>query len=197
MLKVLKKVPYLVWMILAKPERYFKKIVVDGSLEESMIKAFIYGLIGGVSILIINLVFGGSVSFIGVFAKLVIYPVVAVGVLFVFAGLMMMFSEIAGGSRDWELAVKGVSSIFFMYPVVLILDSLAFNCFSLWIISLVVDGYILFLFYNMTHHCMGGKKRVVLSIVAILAVVLVTMYASEHGLAWLSMKNFSAAAMCS
>jgi len=196
MLKVLKKVPYLVWMILAKPERYFKKIVVDGSLEESMIKAFIYGLIGGVALLAINLVFGASATFWGVFAKLAVYPVVAVGVLFAFAGLMMMFSEIAGGSRDWELAVKGVSSIFFMYPVILVLDSLAFNCSSLWLISAIVDGYILFLLYNIAHHCMGGKKWRVAAVISMLCLVLCIMYASDYSAVWLSIKNHAAAEVC-
>ena len=196
MLRVLKKIPYLVYMILARPERFFKKIVVDGSLEESMIKAFLYGLIGGIAILAINLTFGARLTLFGAFAELVIYPMAAVGVLFVFAGLMMMFSEIAGGSRDWELAVKSVSSIFFMYPVVLILDSLAFNCASLWIISIIVDGYVLFLLYNIAYHCMGGKKWAVLGIIAAMAAVLLVVYASDARLNWLGFKNYAAAARC-
>ncbi|MDR1826431.1 MAG: hypothetical protein LBQ49_01940 [Rickettsiales bacterium] len=196
MLKVIKKVPYLVYMILAKPERFFKKIVVDGSLEESIIKAFIYGLCGGVALLVLDLIFGGGVAFSSVFMKLIVYPVVAVGILFAFAGLMMMFSEIAGGSRDWELAVKGVSSIFFMYPVILVLDSFAFNCTSLILISILVDGYVLFLLYNIAYHCMDGKKWIVLGIIAAALVVMVMVYASDYSFSWLAAKNYDAALAC-
>jgi hypothetical protein len=183
-------------MILAKPERFFKKIVVDGSLEESIIKAFIYGLCGGVALLVLDLIFGGGVAFSSVFMKLIVYPVVAVGILFAFAGLMMMFSEIAGGSRDWELAVKGVSSIFFMYPVILVLDSFAFNCTSLILISILVDGYVLFLLYNIAYHCMDGKKWIVLGIIAAALVVMVMVYASDYSFSWLAAKNYDAALAC-
>ncbi|MDR3208401.1 MAG: hypothetical protein LBT45_00970 [Rickettsiales bacterium] len=196
MLKVLKKIPHRVWMILTRPERFFKKIVVDGSLEESMIKCFLFGLLGGVAVLAINLISGATVTFGGVFVKVVAYPLIAVGVLFVFAGLMMMFAEITGGNRDWELAVKGTSSIFFMYPVILILDALAFNCTSLWAINLLVDGYVLFLLYNIAKHCMKGKKWAVLSVIALAAIFLIMIYNSEYKIRWLAMKNPAAAVAC-
>lgn len=196
MLKVLKKLPYFVYMILAKPERFFRKIVVDGSLEESMVKAFLYGLIGGLSILGTTLIFGGTVSFWSAFAKIALFPIIAVGVLFVFSGLVMMGAEITGGHRDWELAVKGTSSLFFMYPVILILDSLAFNCTSLWFLNLLIDGYVLFLLYNLAFHCMGGKKWAVLSMVLLASVLLLLIYMSDYSFWWLAAKNYNAALMC-
>jgi len=196
MLEVLKKIPQRVYMVLTRPEHFFKKIVVDGSMEESMVRAFIYGLIGGLALIGINLIGGGGVTFGGVFVKLAVFPLLAVVVLFVFAGLMMLTSEITGGSRDWELAVKGVSSIFFIYPVVLILNSLAWGCTSLWFIGLLVDGYVLFLLYNVAYHCMGGKKRLVLSVIMILAALLLMAYISEYSIVWLALKNPSAAIAC-
>jgi hypothetical protein len=196
MLKVIKKIPNRVRMILTRPERFFKKIVLDGSLEESMIKAFLFGLAGGAAVLVLNLIGGAAVNFSAVFVKLVAYPVVAVGVLFVFAGLMMLFSEVTGGHREWEIAVKGTSSIFFMYPVILVLDALAFNCASLWVINILVDGYILFLLYNIAYHCMGGKKWAVLTCIGVAAAFLIMIYVSDYNTTWLRLKNNAAAETC-
>ena len=183
-------------MILTRPERFFKKIVLDGSLEESMIKAFLFGLLGGGAVLVLNLIGGASVGFMDVFVKLFAYPVIAVGVLFVFAGLMMLFSEVTGGNREWEIAVKGISSIFFMYPAILVLDALAFNCASLWVVNILVDGYVLFLLYNIAYHCMGGKKWAVLTCIGVAAAFLIMMYASSYNVTWLRLKNNAAADSC-
>lgn len=196
MMKVMKKIPRRVWMILTRPERFFKKIVLDGSLEESMIKAFLFGLLGGGAVLVLNLIGGASVGFMDVFVKLFAYPVIAVGVLFVFAGLMMLFSEVTGGNREWEIAVKGISSIFFMYPAILVLDALAFNCASLWVVNILVDGYVLFLLYNIAYHCMGGKKWAVLTCIGVAAAFLIMMYASSYNVTWLRLKNNAAADSC-
>ena len=46
------------WDIIVNPKRYFTKIVADGNLDESMFKAFIYGLIGGCLVLGIRLLGG-------------------------------------------------------------------------------------------------------------------------------------------
>ena len=186
-----------IFLILIQPDRFFKKIVVDGNLNESMVKAALFGLLGGVAVLTLALVAGQTVAFWGFFTKLVIFPLIAVIVLFVFAGLMMLFSEIAGGTRDWELAVKGISSIFFMYPVILVINSLAFSCWSLWMISMIVDGYILFLLYNIAIHCMhADKKKVTIIIAAAAALLLLLYFSGFDGTAWLALKNPSAAAGC-
>ena len=134
--------------IVIKPKRYFTKIVADGNMDESMLKAFIYGLLGGILVLCLRLIGGATVTLGAVFTAVVIVPVLAVTLLFVMGGMMMLVSEITGGERDWEIAIKGLSSIFFMYPVILVLNALAFNCTSIWIISLLIDLYVLFLFYN-------------------------------------------------
>jgi hypothetical protein len=196
MLKVLRALPRRVWLILTKPERFFKKIVLDGSLEESMIRAALFGMLGGLAMLAIGLAGGGTLTFGTAFVKLVGYPIVAVAVLFVFSGLLMMFSEITGGNREWEVAVKGTASIFFLYPVILIMDALAFNCASLWIINIIVDGYVLFLLYNIALHCMNGKKWAVLAIIGLAAVMLLMIYGSDYRIGWLALKNPAAAVSC-
>ena len=196
MIKVVRALPCRVWLMLIRPERFFKKIVLDGSLEESMIRAAMFGFLGGLAILVLGLAGGGTLTFGTAFVKLVGYPIVAVAVLFGFAGLLMLLSEITGGNRDWEVAIKGTASIFFLYPVILVLDSLAFNCASLWVINIIVDGYVLFLLYNVAFHCMNGKKWAVLSIIGLSAIMLLMIYGSDYRTGWLALKNPAAAVAC-
>lgn len=182
--------------IVIKPKRYFTKIVADGNMDESMLKAFIYGLLGGILVLCLRLIGGATVTLGAVFTAVVIVPVLAVALLFVLGGLMMLVSEITGGERDWEIAIKGLSSIFFMYPVILVLNALAFNCTSIWIISLLIDLYVLFLFYNIALYCMHGKKANVIFVIAVLAMFLATVYATDYRIGWFMLKNASATLAC-
>ncbi len=184
--------------IFFRPKYFFSRIVADGKMEDAILKAFLWGLVGGILVFIINLIRDGFYVF-NVFSLLkaiVIYPVLAVILLFIFAGLMMLVSEITGGERDWEVAVKGIASIFFIYPLALILNALAFDCTSIWIISLLTDLYMAFLLYNIAVYCLHGKKVSVLFVVAVGLVLLGCMYMSDYRNVWLSLKNVSVISSC-
>ncbi len=182
--------------LIVNPKRYFTKIVADGNLEESMLKAFLYGLLGGCLVLLIRLIGGATITLGSIFTAIIIVPVLAVTLLFVMGGLMMLVSEITGGERDWEIAVKGLASIFFIYPVILVLNALAFNCTSIWVISLLVDAYILFLFYNISVYCMRGKQNNVIIVIGILALFMATVYMSDYRIGWFMLKNTGATLAC-
>lgn len=196
MKKMLKSVFGHVKDILINPKRYFTKIVADGNMEESMLKAFMYGLLGGGLVLLLRLIGGATITIGAIFTAVIIVPVLAVALLFVLAGLMMLVSEITGGERDWEIAIKGLASIFFIYPVILVLNSLAFNCTSIWIISLVVDIYALFLFYNIALYCMRGKRGNIIIVIGIVALFMATVYATDYRIGWFMLKNASATLAC-
>ncbi len=182
--------------IIVNPKRYFTKIVADGNLEESMLKAFLYGLLGGILVLAIRLMGGATITLGAIFTAIMIVPVLAVTLLFVMGGLLMLVSEITGGERDWEIAIKGLASVFFIYPVILVLNALAFNCVSIWVISLLVDMYILFLFYNISLYCMRGKRNSVLMVIGILALFMLTVYATDYRIGWFMLKNTGATLAC-
>jgi len=182
--------------IIVNPRRYFSKIVADGDIEESMLKAFIYGLLGGILVLALRLIGGATITISSVFTAVVIVPVIAVGLLFVGGGLMMLVSEITGGERDWEIAIKGLASIFFIYPVILVLNALAFNCTSMWIISIICDAYVLFLFYNIALYCMRGRRAAVIVIIGIFALFMLTVYLTNYHIGWFLLKNTGAALSC-
>lgn len=182
--------------IIVNPRRYFTKIVADGNMEESMFRAFLYGLLGGVLVLLIGLIGGATITVGSIFTAIIIVPVLAVALLFVFGGLMMLISEITGGERDWEIAIKGLASVFFIYPLVLVLNALAFNCTSMWTISILVDLYVLFLFYNIAVYCMRGKKSNVLVVISVLLLFMLTVYATDYRIGWFLLKNTSATLAC-
>jgi hypothetical protein len=182
--------------IIVNPKRYFTKIVADGNLEESMLKAFLYGLLGGLLVLGIRLLGGATITLGAIFTAIMIVPVLAVTLLFVMGGLLMLVSEITGGERDWEIAIKGLASVFFIYPAILVLNALAFNCVSIWVISLLVDIYILFLFYNISLYCMRGKRGSVILVIAILALFMFTVYATDYRIGWFMLKNAGATLAC-
>ena len=182
--------------VIVNPKRYFTKIVADGNLEESMLKAFLYGLLGGILVLFTRLLGGASITLGSIFTAIIVVPVLAVALLFVMGGLLMLVSEITGGERDWEIAIKGLASVFFIYPAILVLNALAFNCVSIWVISLLVDIYILFLFYNISLYCMRGKRGSVILVIAILAMFMFTVYATDYRIGWFMLKNAGATLAC-
>ena len=69
--------------IVVNPRRFFSKIVADGDIEESMLKAFIYGLLGGLAVLGIKLIGGATITINSVFTAVIIVPVIAVALLFI------------------------------------------------------------------------------------------------------------------
>lgn len=182
--------------ILINPRHFFKNIVADGNIDESMFKAFIYGLLGGVLVLGLRLLGGATITLGAVFIALIVVPVFAVALLFLMGGLLMLVSEITGGERDWEIAIKGLASIFFLYPVILVLNSLAFNCWSMWVISILMDAWVLFLFYNISVYCMRGNKTNVTLVIGIFALFMITVYATDYRTGWFMLKNTSATLSC-
>ena len=182
--------------LIVNPKRYFTKIVADGNMEEAMLKAFLYGLLGGCLVLLIRLLGGATITIGAIFTAIIIVPVLAVALLFVFGGLMMLVSEITGGERDWEIAIKGLASVFFIYPVILVLNAMAFNCTSIWVISMLVDVYVLFLFYNISLYCMRGKRGNILLVIGVLVLFMITVYATDYRIGWFMLKNTSATLAC-
>jgi len=181
-----------------RPKYFFSRIVADGKMEDAILKAFLWGFVGGVLVMIINLCRDGiaAISVFSLFKAVVIFPVVAVMLLFVFAGLMMLVSEITGGERDWEISVKGIASIFFIYSLAVILNALAFDCTSIWVVSLLTDLYMAFLLYHIAVYCMHGNRVSVLFVVAACLVLLCCVYTSDYRNIWFLIKNTSATLSC-
>ena len=181
-----------------RPKYFFSRIVADGKMEDAMLNAFLWGLVGGILVFFTNLIRGGfdALTIVSLFKAIIIFPVVAVILLFVFAGLMMLVSEITGGERDWEISVKGIASIFFVYSLAVLLNALAFDCASIWFVSLLIDLYMAFLLYNIAVYCMHGKRASVLFVVMVCLVLLGCVYMSDYRNIWFLIKNPVATLSC-
>ena len=182
--------------IFFRPKYFFSRIVADGKIEDAILKAFLWGFVGGLIVLIMNFYRGDAFTIFSLFKAIVMYPVLAVLLLFSAAGLMMLVSEITGGERDWEIAVKGIASIFFVYPLALLLNTLAFDCTSMWLTSILIDIYLLFLIYNIALYCLHGKKISVLFVIMVGAILLAAIYMSNYRTVWFLVKNIPATLSC-
>lgn len=196
MLKKIKSKIKKVFDVVFSPKRHFSKIVADGNIEDAMFNAFTYGMLGGILVMILRICSGATFTFGALFNAIIIIPVLAVTLLFLFGGLLMFVSEITGGERDWEIAIKGLASVFFIYPVILVLNALAFNCWSVWMISILADAWILFLFYNIVVYCMHAKRNNALIVCGIVALFLIMVYCTDYHVGWLMLKNQSATLAC-
>jgi hypothetical protein len=182
--------------IFFRPKYFFSRIVADGKMEDAILKAFLWGFVGGVLVLVINLCRGDVFTIISLFKAIIVYPLLAILLLFIGAGLMMLVSEITGGERDWEIAVKGIASIFFVYPLALIVNTLTFDCTSMWLTSILIDIYMLFLIYNIAVYCMHGKRVSVLFVIMVAGVLLASLYMSNYRTIWFLIKNITVTSAC-
>jgi len=183
--------------IIVKPKCFFSKIVADGKMEDAIIRAFLWGLIGGILNFVLLLFVTGEVFSLWLLIKtIVITPILAVFLLFVLSGLMMLFAELSNGERDWEIVVKSVASLFFVYPLMLICNTLAFSCASLWAVTIIMDLYVLFLFYNIAVYCLHAKKVQVLFVLSVIAILLMCLYMSNYRHFWFIIKNIHASIDC-
>ncbi|MFQ6739365.1 MAG: YIP1 family protein [Alphaproteobacteria bacterium] len=196
MLKKIKSKIKKVFDVVFSPKRHFSKIVADGNIEDAMFNAFTYGMLGGILVMILRICSGATFTFGALFNAIIIIPVLAVTLLFLFGGLLMFVSEITGGERDWEIAIKGLASVFFIYPAILVFNALAFNCWSVWMISILADAWILFLFYNIVVYCMHAKRNSALIVCGIVALFLIMVYCTDYHVGWLMLKNQSATLAC-
>ena len=69
--------------IFFRPKYFFTKIVADGKMEDAMLRAFMWGLVGGIVVLIVNLLRGNPFSVFSLFKAFIVFPVLAVIVLFI------------------------------------------------------------------------------------------------------------------
>ena len=61
---------------------------------------------------------------------------------------------------------------------------------------ILVDLYVLFLFYNIAVYCMRGKKANVIIVICILILFMLTVYATDYRIGWFMLKNTSATLAC-
>ena len=174
-----------VYMIL-HPVKYFTSIKSDGNYEDAIVKILMYGLLtAGIKILF-NLT---SITLIGTITSLILMPISAILISFAFAGVMLFFSYLSKGEMNFETSLKAVASCIFMYPVSYVAYHVAISYWLLFIFSLVIDLYILFLIFTATTYCLKGETGISRIIFGIFGILVVLLHFSGNGSTYLANKN--------
>ena len=172
--------------MLLHPVKYFTSIKSDGNYENAIVKVLMYGLItAGIKILF-NI---ASITLVGAISSIILMPIYALFITFGLAGIMLFFSYLAKGEMNFETSLKAVASCIFMYPVSFVAYQLAFGYWLLFIFSLILDLYVVFLIYTATTYCLKGEGTLSKVIFGIFATFVIVIHFSRSGTLYISNKN--------
>ncbi len=147
--------------VLVNPKGYFSAMPTTGGLGEPVIKALIYGVVGGVIAFIWSMLrlggatgglFGGAVGIM----LLIWYVIGAVIGLFILAVIMLVISAICKGSTDFEANARVTAAAMVIMPISALLGFVAgLNVTAGVIVGLAVNVFALYLLY---HGLVGALK---------------------------------------
>ena len=149
---------------IVKPKEYFPSLKIDGGLGEPVIKALIYGALGGIftflwSILNVSGLTGGLFGgAIGVMA--LIWAIVgAVIGLFIGAVIVLIISAICGGSTDYIANARVTASLMVLMPISAFFGFLTgINVFLSTVVGLLINIYGLYMLYFALVGPLKGKE---------------------------------------
>ncbi len=171
---------------LLHPVKYFTSITADGNYENAIVKVLMYGLLtAGIKILF-NI---ANITLLGTISALILMPVYAMLITFALAGVMLFFSYLSKGEMNFETSLKAVASCIFMYPLSYVAYHIAFSYWILFLFSLLIDLYIVFLIYVATTYCLKGEKGISNVIFSIFALFIIAIHFSNSGAMYISNKN--------
>ncbi len=171
---------------LIHPVKYFSSIKSDSNYEDQIVKVLMYGLATGGIRILLSL---GNLSIFNIITSLIFMPILAVIITFALSGIMLMFSYLTKGDMDFEMGVKSVASCIFMYPVAYTLYHISGFYSMLWLNSLIVDIYTIFLIYTAVTYCLNADKTTAKSVFGIFAIMILTLHVSDSKIAYLTFKN--------
>ena len=182
-------------MVLISPWEYFASMAKEGGLGEPVIKALLYGAVGG----IISMIFSimgltaaagafGSMAGGGIGIMILIRAIVgAVIGLFIGGVIMLVVSAICGGKTDYEANVRVVASLMVLWPVMALLGFLGRFHFYLGVVVILgVSLYGLYLMYVAEVKALEGKEpaarvvSIVLAIIPLIMLLSILLYTSRN-----------------
>ena len=164
---------------LLNPKSYFSTMKTSGGMTEPLIKAVIYGAVGGAilflwSLLRLSPMAGGLLGSTFGIMILISYIIGAIIGLFIGAVILMIISSICKGNSDFESNVRVTSALMVMVPIN---AALAFTGhFSFYfglLISLAVSIYSIWLLYNALIETLKAKPETTKIVMYILIALIV------------------------
>jgi hypothetical protein len=151
--------------VLTNPKSYFSTMKTTGGMTEPLIKAVIYGAIGGVFAFIWSLlkigsvtggVLGGAVG-IMIFISYVIGAIIG---LFIGAVVLLVISSICKGSTDFEANVRVMAAAMVVMPISAFLGFAGhLNLYLGAFVTLAVNIFALWLLYNALIEALKSKPE--------------------------------------
>jgi len=162
---------------LLNPKEYFASMPLAGGYAEPLIKAVIYGALGGLFSVLWS-VLGFSALGAGILGgaagiMALIWGIIA-GIIGVFIGgvVVLVISAICGGNTDFEACVRVSASLMVVYPISACVAFFYGINFTLGgVAALLVNLYGLYLLYHAIIQALKGKESA-MKIVAIVLLVI-------------------------
>jgi hypothetical protein len=168
--------------VLVTPKSYFATMKTTGGIAEPLIKAVIYGVIGGLIAFIWSLLsigsfssgmFGGTVGIM----LLVWYIVVAIIGLFIGAVIVLVISAICKGSTDFEASVRVTAAIMVLIPISALLGFVSgLNLTAGAIVGLAINIYGLYLLYHGLVEALKAKPDTTKIVMYVLVAILILFF---------------------
>ncbi len=167
--------------VLVKPKAYFSTMKTTGGIAEPLIKAVLYGVIGGIIALLWGLLkIGGSLGIFGGAVGVMMfiwYIIAAIIGLFIGAVIMLIISAICKGSTDFEVNVRVTASVMVIMPIGALLGFVSgLNPTAGSIVSLLVNLFALYLIYHALVEALKAKPASSKVLTIILAALLVLFF---------------------
>jgi len=167
--------------VLVKPKTYFSTMKTTGGIAEPLIKAVLYGVIGGIIALLWGLLkIGGSLGIFGGAVGVMMfiwYIIAAIIGLFIGAVIMLIISAICKGSTDFEVNVRVTASVMVIMPIGALLGFVSgLNPTAGSIVSLLVNLFALYLIYHALVEALKAKPASSKVLTIILAALLVLFF---------------------
>lgn len=149
---------------LLNPKEHFGKLETEGGIVDPIIRALIYGAIGGVLYMLWGFLhlgavvgpFGGAVGVVALFTSLIGAVIGA----FIGGVVVLLFSAICGGSTDFEANLRVAVAIMVVFPITALFSVISGLNFWLGsLISLAINLYTLYMLYWGLSLTLKGKEH--------------------------------------
>jgi hypothetical protein len=164
---------------LLNPKSYFSTMKTSGGMTEPLIKAVIYGAIGGVILFLWGLLrlspmAGGLLGGGFGITILITYIIGSIVGLFIGAVILLIISSICKGSTDFESNVRVTAALMVMMPINALLAFTGhFSFYFGVVISLAVSVYSIWLLYNALIESLKAKPETTKIVMYILIALIV------------------------
>ncbi|MDY6970585.1 MAG: YIP1 family protein [Spirochaetota bacterium] len=158
--------------VLLSPKEYFVSMEKEGGYVEPVIKAVIYGLVGGIISFIWGILGLSALGAVIGVITIILTPIYALIGIFIGGVILLVISAICSGDTNYETNVRVAASLSALTPVYALLGfTYGINLTLGSIISLIIALYGIWLLYNALIHALNCKESIAKIISIILAIL--------------------------